>query len=99
MSILASAPVSLCDRNCCARMSIATVTAFRTSLSSLPTTGFSSLARSEERRVGKECRSRWAAEHEKKKARRIRCRSDECTIDDSDEDDPESQITCVRQVV
>src|SRR5690348_18509533 len=26
-------------------------------------------ARSEERRVGKECRSRWAPEHEKKKAR------------------------------
>src|SRR5690348_18342614 len=28
---------------------------------------FASANRSEERRVGKECRSRWAAEHEKKK--------------------------------
>src|SRR5437762_14277831 len=31
------------------------------------------LGRSEERRVGKECRSRWSAEHEKKK----RARTDE----------------------
>src|SRR5436190_11526764 len=30
------------------------------------------LARSEERRVGKECRSRWAPEHEKKKKRQQR---------------------------
>src|SRR5439155_23983985 len=29
------------------------------------------LLRSEERRVGKECRSRWSAEHEKKKKRRL----------------------------
>ena len=33
------------------------------------TTG-SQIIRSEERRVGKECRSRWAAYHEKKKRRK-----------------------------
>src|SRR5207249_1851136 len=43
MSILASAPDSFCERNCCTRMSIAAVTALRTSLSSLPTIGFSCL--------------------------------------------------------
>src|SRR5437660_11442916 len=32
--------------------------------------GFSDSSRSEERRVGKECRSRWAPEHEKKKEER-----------------------------
>src|SRR5690625_7713515 len=32
-----------------------------------PATTATSLGRSEERRVGKECRSRWAPEHEKKK--------------------------------
>src|SRR5437016_14419619 len=31
-------------------------------------------ARSEERRVGKECRSRWSRYHQKKKATRIRLR-------------------------
>src|SRR5690242_21516858 len=31
------------------------------------------LVRSEERRVGKECRSRWSTDHEKKKEIRIKC--------------------------
>src|ERR1700719_199816 len=43
MSILASAPDSFCDRKSAVRDSIAAVMAVRTSLSSLPTTGFSSL--------------------------------------------------------
>ena len=43
MSILARAPDSFCKRNCALRVSIAAVTALRTSFSSLPTTGFSSL--------------------------------------------------------
>src|SRR5437016_13230596 len=34
--------------------------------------------RSEERRVGKECRSRWSAEHEKKNIRSERTESEEC---------------------
>src|SRR5206468_5754747 len=31
------------------------------------------LARSEERRVGKECRSRWSREHDKEKHQRVSC--------------------------
>src|SRR5207253_11334398 len=36
------------------------------------------LVRSEERRVGKECRSRWSRGHEKKKRSKIRVRQSEC---------------------
>src|SRR5688572_32812110 len=32
-----------------------------------------SWSRSEERRVGKECRSRWSPDHKKKKTRRTKC--------------------------
>src|SRR5206468_6720895 len=34
--------------------------------------------RSEERRVGKECRSRWSAEHQKKKDQRVTQRGGQC---------------------
>src|SRR5438067_13398446 len=45
--------------------------------------GLGALAdRSEERRVGKECRSRWSPEHEKKKTEK-----NECAEEDSDEID------------
>src|SRR5690349_24923291 len=36
--------------------------------------------RSEERRVGKECRSRWWRYHEKKKEREVDCVKDECVV-------------------
>src|SRR5205823_13748375 len=44
--------------------------------------GATQAGRSEERRVGKECRSRWVADHEKIKSRRRRTTSQHTTASD-----------------
>src|SRR5687768_18616284 len=54
----------------------ATVVIFQNTSGTLPTRN-----RSEERRVGKECRSRWSAYHEKKYCRRVETQGDERAYD------------------
>src|SRR5438067_13857270 len=50
--------------------------------------------RSEERRVGKECRSRWSSDHEKKKGKTML--SEPATIDKTRTDDADALYTCRR---
>src|SRR5438132_13677249 len=61
-------PISSTTRGCCAACRVFPSPGSTTRIRpARPKWRSSSTRRSEERRVGKECRSRWAAEHEKKK--------------------------------